>query len=115
VGKNLKGKIRIPAAIAMVLVSMLLPAACGSSAAATNTVEMHNLQYSPAFLTVSVGTTVTWKNTEVNPHSVTSDIGLFDSGLFSPGDSYTYKFNTAGTYHYSCAVQPGMTGTICVK
>jgi plastocyanin len=115
VGKNLKGKIRIPATIAMVFVIMLLPAACGSSAAAANTVEMHNLQYSPAFLTVSIGSTVTWKNTEVAPHSVTSDTGLFDSGLFSPGEGYTYTFNTAGTYHYRCKLQAGMTGTICVK
>ena len=103
------------AAIAIVSAFMLIPAGCSSPAAAENTVEMHNLQYYPASLTVSVGATVTWNNTEAAAHSVTSDAGLFDSGLFSPGDSYTFTFNSAGTYRYRCKIQAGMTGTIFVK
>ena len=113
-GKNLKATFSISTAIALVFVFMLIPAACGSPTAA-NIVEMYNLQYFPASLTVSVGTTVTWKNTEAAAHSVTSDIGLFDSRPFNPGDSYTHTFNTAGTYRYRCTIQAGMTGTIFVK
>ena len=114
-GKNLKAIFSSSAAIALMGGFMMIPVGCGSSTAAANTVEMQNLQYFPAFLTVSVGTTVTWKNTEVGKHSVTSDAGLFDSGFFSPGDVYTYTFNSAGTYRYRCKIQPGMTGTIFVK
>ena len=113
--ENLKAIIRSAAAITVVLAFMLLPAACGSPTKAANVVEMYSLQFFPAFLTVSVGTKVTWKNTEVGPHSVTSDTGLFDSGVFKPGDSYSYTFDTAGTYYYRCKIQAGMTGTICVK
>ena len=114
-GQNLKTKFGISTAIVIMFVFMLIPAGCSSPAAAENTVEMHNLQYYPASLTVSVGATVTWNNTEAAAHSVTSDAGLFDSGLFSPGDSYTFTFNSAGTYRYRCKIQAGMTGTIFVK
>ncbi|WP_226846778.1 cupredoxin domain-containing protein [Dehalogenimonas etheniformans] len=113
-GKNLKATFSLLAATIMVLAAMLIPEACSSQVSA-QTVEMYRLQYLPAALTVKVGTAVTWKNTESNVHSVTSDTGLFDSGLFSPGDSYTYTFLSTGTYYYHCKIQGGMTGTIFVK
>jgi plastocyanin len=115
VGKNLKATFSSVAAIGLILVFMLIPAGCSKPASSANVIEMFQLQYYPASMTVSVGTTVTWKNTESGPHSVTSDTGLFDSGLFNPGASYSYTFVTAGTYYYRCKLQAGMTGTIFVN
>ena len=112
---NLKAIFRTSAGFALVSVFMLIPAACSSPSSPETVVEMHLLQFLPAHLTVSVGTTVTWKNTESRAHSVTSDTGLFDSQLFDPGDTYSYTFTSAGTYYYRCKIQAGMTGTIFVK
>ena len=38
--------------------------------------------FSPATLTVKVGTTVTWTNKDSVPHTITSDSGAFSSGCF---------------------------------
>jgi len=39
---------------------------------------------------------------------------IFDSGLFGPGRSYSYKFEEIGHYPYFCLVHPWMAGTIIV-
>jgi plastocyanin len=114
VKKNLKAIFGFSAAAGLMFIFMLVPAACSSSNP-PNTVTMKNLMYSPTTLTVSVGTTVTWKNTDTMQHSVTSDTGLFDSGLFNPGGTFTYTFNTAGTYRYHCTIHAGMVGTVIVQ
>jgi len=115
--RRFKAILGISAACALMAILMVVPAACSSGGSSTtpNEVDMHNLQFSPTSLTVSVGTTVTWKNTDNVQHSVTSDSGLFDSGLFNPGGSYTHTFSTAGTYPYHCTIHAGMTGTITVQ
>jgi heme/copper-type cytochrome/quinol oxidase subunit 2 len=37
-----------------------------------------------------------------------------DSDLLSPGQSYSFTFNQAGTFHYHCKIHPEMTGTVTV-
>jgi plastocyanin len=83
--------------------------------AAANTVNIVNMSFSPSGLTVSVGTTVTWTNSDAMDHTVTSDNGLFDSGDISDHKTYSRMFSTAGTFPYHCTIHPGMTGTITVK
>jgi plastocyanin len=114
VKRNLKAIFGISLAGALVLILMLAPAACSSSTP-PNQVNMSSLSFSPSSMTVTVGTKVTWKNTDNVQHSVTSDTGLFDSGLFAPGGTYSYTFNTAGTYNYHCTIHSGMTGKIIVQ
>jgi manganese oxidase len=92
------------------------PAASGKSA----TVEMKNIQFNPKTLTVSKGTTVTWKNSDSVAHDVTKQTGpgpKFQSGTGDIGSGGTFKttFNDPGTIKYECTVHPGMTGTIVVK
>ena len=111
--RKLKGIFGISAACALLFIFMLVPAACSSSTP-PNTVDMGSLKFSPSTLTVTVGTKVTWRNTDNLAHSVTSDTGLFESGLFNPGGSFSYTFNTAGTYPYHCTIHAGMVGTIIV-
>ncbi|MDW8084324.1 MAG: hypothetical protein RMI49_03900 [Candidatus Caldarchaeum sp.] len=74
--------------------------------------------YSPASVRVLAGynSTVIWVNTEqVNvAHTVTSDQGLFDSGLFGPNERWVFVFGRAGIYPYHCTPHPWMVGTVTV-
>ncbi len=49
-----------------------------------------------------------------SPHSVTFKSGMKESGLFSQGQSFSYTFNTSGTYQYYCTVHPSMVATVIV-
>lgn len=77
-------------------------------------VEIEDFAFSPATLTVKVGTTVTWTNKDNVGHTATSDTGVFDSGMLQKGESYSFTFSQAGTYPYFCAPHPYMVGTIVV-
>ena len=87
--------------------------------------------YKPAEVTINVNDTVRWINYDTEPHTVTSGMGgglasagtnskgkpngLFDSGLFKPGDSWSFKFNRPGTFNYFCTIHPWMEGVVNVK
>ena len=82
---------------------------------AENTVVMKNFAFAPMTLTVSTGTTVTWKNLDGEPHTVTSTGGLFRSGALDQNDSFKFKFDKAGTFKYLCSIHPKMQAVIIVK
>lgn len=71
--------------------------------------------YSPPSITIHVGDSLTWTNVGSLAHTVTADDGSFDSGSLSSGDTWTFTFNTAGTYSYHCAPHPWMKGTVIVQ
>jgi plastocyanin len=72
--------------------------------------------YSPPVITVVIGVnnTVEWVNNDSAPHTVTATDRSFDSGNLNPGDTWTYTFNTPGTYTYVCTYHPWMKGTVIV-
>ena len=63
---------------------------------------------------ISVGTSVTWTNTE-EPHTVTARDGSFDSDRIPQGESFTHTFDEAGTFEYFCQIHPAMEGTVIVE
>lgn len=67
-----------------------------------NEVWLEYKAFNPTQLTVNAGTTVTFTNKDNDNHTVTSNNSLFDSGKISSGNSFTYTFNTTGTYYYFC-------------
>lgn len=71
--------------------------------------------FSPKTLKIKVGTTVTWKNLTMAPHTSTSDTGVWDSGIIQPGGKFSFKFTTAGTFTYHCNVHPFMMAKIIVS
>ena len=85
------------------------------AAPATVTVPIKNFAYMPMEVTVPVGGSVTWKNLDGEPHTVTSTDGLFKSGALDEGDSFTFKFTKAGTYPYICSIHPQMRARVVVK
>ncbi len=67
-----------------------------------NEVWLEYKAYNPTQLQVDSGTTVTFINKDNSNHSVTSNGGFFASGKIKSGSSYTYTFNTIGTFYYYC-------------
>jgi plastocyanin len=85
------------------------------AASQPNTVVMSNIAFGPDSIIVSVGTSVVWQNNDGVNHTATSDTGLFDTGIISPGTSKSLTFNAAGRFPYHCTVHPMMTATVIVK
>lgn len=76
-----------------------------------NSVSIMNFTFSPTTLTVKTGTKVTWTNKD----TVTDDKGAFNSGLLTPGNSFSFTFTQAGTYSYHCNIHHSMMATIVVQ
>jgi plastocyanin len=76
--------------------------------------------YSPNPVQVSVGTTVTWTNDDLQPHTATSGEnatpdGIFDSGIMAPGATFEHTFTESGEFPYFCLLHPNMVGTVSVS
>ncbi|MDQ3833953.1 MAG: cupredoxin domain-containing protein [Actinomycetota bacterium] len=67
-----------------------------------------------ANLPVEPGTTVQWNNVDTKSHTVTSDDGAFDSGEIRPGQTFNFKFDEPGRWHYHSELDPDFQGTIIV-
>ncbi|MCX6757723.1 MAG: cupredoxin family copper-binding protein [Candidatus Nomurabacteria bacterium] len=79
-------------------------------------VSIKNFSFSPATLNVKTGTKVTWVNNDSVGHTVTSDTnGIFDSGIISPGQSFSFTFVNAGSIGYHCTPHPMMKGNVVVE
>jgi len=69
---------------------------------------------------ILINDTIVWNNADTAAHTVTSGTApdnfddVFDSGLFGPGKSYSFKFTEIGHYPYFCLIHPWMEGTIIV-
>lgn len=69
---------------------------------------------------IVLGDTVNWENADTVTHTVTSGTvdagpdGIFDTGLFPPGQSFRYTFEELGNYPYYCVVHPWMVGEVIV-
>ncbi len=113
-GTGMFGTIVVTPAAAATPVPASSGAASGPSAAAS----ARDNVFDPPILTVSAGTTVTWTNSGAVPHTVTADDKKFDSGLLNPGQSFSQKFDTPGSYRYFCELHggpgTGMFGTVVV-
>jgi plastocyanin len=105
----------------MIMRALMLAAALaalaprGARAAEPITISAHNFMFAPASMTVNAGSTVTWTNLDDEPHTVVSDVGLFRSGAMDTNESFSFKFDKPGTYHYTCSIHPRMVGTIVVQ
>jgi len=78
-------------------------------------VVVKDFMFMPTPLTVKAGSTVTWTNMDDEPHTVVSDTGLFKSGGMDTNESFSFKFDKPGTYHFTCSIHPRMVGTIVVQ
>ncbi len=104
-----------PTAPPSVVPSAAAPSASALPAAAGSAVTVANFSFQPATITVPVGTTVTWTNTDSAGHTVAADDGSFTSGTLGTGAMFSQTFSTAGTFAYHCSIHASMTGTVVVQ
>jgi plastocyanin len=91
--------------------------AAGPAHASTITVDVKDMKFSPATLTVKAGDTVTWKFADRVPHAVQGigDAAMgINSPIFTKGE-WSYTFAVAGSYRYLCPLHPDMRGTVTVQ
>jgi len=110
-------KYRTFLALVSVATLWLLVASSASSAGPPQPtqIQIKDFMFRPMSLTVKAGATVTWANMDDEPHSVVSDTRLFRSGAVDTNETFSFKFDTPGTYHFTCAIHPRMVGTIIVE
>ncbi|SDM83850.1 amicyanin [Streptomyces sp. cf386] len=99
------------------LLGLLFVVPGGQASAATYRVTMSGYAYSPASLTIPVGSTVTWTNQDTAPHDVKTTSGpvAIHSPMLNKGGTWSFTFTTPGTYAYYCTVHPNMTARIVVQ
>jgi plastocyanin len=84
------------------------------NATSTQDASITDSGFDPTNVEISAGTAVVWTNNGSRAHDVTSSTGLFQSGLISPGQQFTYLFDTAGTYPYTSASDAGVSAKVTV-
>jgi len=76
--------------------------------------QIQNFAFSPATINIKAGTTVTWKNMDSAPHTVTALTGAFDSGSIATNSTFKFQFNTPGTYVYHCTIHSMMANATVI-
>lgn len=86
----------------------------GPASSGGPTVSVADMRFTPASLTVGLGSPVTWTYPDAMAHTSTSTQGFWNSGAKSGGDTFTHTFDGAGSYPYQCTIHPSMRGTVRV-
>jgi len=77
-------------------------------------VSIADYMFSPASLTVTRGSTVTWTNRDATTHTVEFP----DTGTtirLAPGETYSRSYDAEGEFDYVCGIHPSMKGTVVVS
>jgi plastocyanin len=109
----------------LIAVASLVFAVSGLSHGASHVITVQdNVQFTPNVLNINQGDAVTWSHVgNTFSHTTTNGTGALDpnAGLLwdaplTPGTSFTYQFNDAGTFDFFCRPHEGvgMTGQIIV-
>jgi plastocyanin len=91
-------------------------ASAGGAARAAAQVTIQTLKYSPGTIEIKRGETVEWQNSDLTPHTVTSQTGNeLNSGSVEPDATWSHTFSQPGTFPYYCTFHTEMKGTVIVK
>lgn len=97
----------------LLLACLLAPAAAQSEANAK--ISIDNFAFSPAKLVINKGTEVTWANQDDIPHTIVLTSTGVRSKALDTDNTFTYRFDKAGTFAYICGLHPHMHGEIVVR
>lgn len=70
--------------------------------------------YDPVNVTILAGASVTWTNQDNYTHGLQADNGAFYRYMIQPGGTYSFTFNSPGTFTYRCTIHSWMSGEIIV-
>lgn len=101
--------------VAIALAGLMASIGAGVALAADHAVSISGFSYSPGTVTVAVGDTVTWTNSDAQAHTATADDNSWETGTIANNNSATVTFAAAGTFAYHCTIHPEMTGTVVVQ
>lgn len=94
-------------------------ASSGSGGATSTTIVIKNYAFHPTSLTVKPGATITVRNEDQTPHTVTAaspHSGAFNTGDIPGGSTKVFTAPSgAGSYPFMCTIHPFMTGTLTVS
>lgn len=80
----------------------------------TYTVEIKQMQFQPASLSIQKGDTVIWINHDIVAHDVTEETGkLWTSGPLAPGESWSLVVTKSSDYY--CSIHVVMKGKLAVQ
>ena len=101
----------------LLLACLLAPAAPTMAAPSEEgaNIKIDNFTFSPAKLTISKGTEVTWTNQDDIPHTIVLTAIGVRSKTLDTDKTYTYRSEKAGTFAYICGLHPHMHGQVVVK
>ncbi len=79
-----------------------------------NTILIRKNTFSPANITVKIGSTVRWVNYDDHPHRIEfADKGFTTSTfLLGSSQSASQRFDRPGKFDYSCMIHPEMQGQV---
>ena len=118
--------------VSLLVIAAIVWLVAGTAAAETVKISMKNRQFSPATLTVKVGSSIEWLNDDQDIHLVISGKDLqdpnlgkpLDSGTLLPGQYFIFTFTKPGKYPYMCVIhwslesvtgKGGMVGEVIVE
>lgn len=83
-------------------------------------VKIAKMKFQTPDVKVKTGSTVTWMNTEALPHNVHFKAGggvekEIEGPMLRANETFSVKFNKAGTYDYICTPHPFMKGKVTVE
>ncbi len=87
----------------------------GAATGQTASVSIDNSIFTPGEITVVPGTTVTWVNNDVMPHTVVDANKSFRSRTLAKEGKFSFTFTTAGDFDYICSIHPNMKGKVIVR
>ncbi|MGB8888441.1 MAG: cupredoxin domain-containing protein [Candidatus Korobacteraceae bacterium] len=115
----MKNKLLILATLTILLaigsVSGTYAAPADAHSASETAITIDNFSFTPATVTVPVGTTVRWTNRDDIPNTVVSDDKMFRSKALDTDEQFTYTFTKPGAYSYFCSLHPKMTAKVVVQ
>jgi len=105
----------IPAATAIAATAIARAASATGTAAAlpVQEIQMREMAFAPATLTVKPGTRVIWRNLDRVMHHVQG--GEFDSGHLASGHYWAALLERSGRYAFICSFHPTMRAEITVS
>ena len=89
----------------------------GQAAAAygqTHRIDMKSVSFMPAQVTVRIGDTLEWDNSDIVAHTATSKGAGFDVNVL-PSRKGSTVVKAPGTFNYTCRYHPNMRGQIVVE